>query len=112
MKVIVNDIKFKVIADSDNEFLVSTADVSNVFGVGEPAIRKQKSRGEYREGRHYVTVTNRHSRSNTPKTMWTKKSIVRLGYYYHTRIYVSKRTSTAYHLCKRTTPVKGIPPSL
>ncbi len=64
-----------------NEVLYYWALYTITFGVDEATIRKQKNRGEYREGRHYVGVTNRHSErkgSQYDKTMWTKKGIVRL----------------------------------
>ncbi len=87
MKVIVNDIKFKVIADSDNEFLVSTKDVAHVFAVSEQNIRNHKMGGELREGVHFIGVTNSNTDGGSLKTMWTKKGIVRLGFLLRRTLY-------------------------
>ncbi len=88
MNVIVNEVSFAVIADENNEFLVSTKDVAQVFAVDESTIRTHKMGGELRVDHHFIEgVGNSNSSTNQTRTMWTKKGIVRLGFLLRRTLY-------------------------
>lgn len=66
-------------------FLMSTKDVAHGFGVLDANIRKHKSSltSELVEGKHFIQL-DRVTISNAPNqklTYWTKRGIVRLGFF-------------------------------
>lgn len=71
------------------EYLMTTKEVANGYGVSEYAIRKNKlSLGsELTEGKHFITAVTigngeMHTALNLPHNavLWTKRGIVRLGF--------------------------------
>lgn len=76
--------------NEEHEWLISTADVAEGYGLSASGLRQSKSRyaDELEEGKHYVvtdlsSVANRDARSENLKsktTYWTKKGVVRLGF--------------------------------
>lgn len=75
-----------VLPDSNHEFMMSTKEIAYGYGVTEYAIRQSKLRNEREliEGKHYLSgVTIRHvaSPGASKSTMWTKRGIVRLGFF-------------------------------
>lgn len=72
-----------VIPNPNHEFLMSSFDVAHGYGTSEHTIRQHKKRqiSELFEGKHFVTgVTNSHSDPHN-KVYWTKRGIVRLGFF-------------------------------
>lgn len=69
-----------VVESSDHIFLLSSKDVASGYGVSESVLRsnKQNHSDELIEGKHFIID---RSYKNTPKTMWTKRGIVRLGFF-------------------------------
>ena len=73
-------INLQVVESSDHVFLLSSKDVASGYGVSESVIRshRQNQSDELIEGKHFIID---RSYKNTPKTYWTKKGIVRLGFF-------------------------------
>lgn len=70
----------KVVGSIEHTFLMATKDVAYGYGVTEKTIRDHKLRqsDELIEGKHFIVD---YSYNNTPKTYWTKRGIVRLGFF-------------------------------
>ena len=74
------EINLKKLINDLEEFLLSNKDVAKGYGVSIDTIRSHlsKNRDEFIEGKHF-TVDK--SYKNTRKIFWTKKGIVRLGFF-------------------------------
>lgn len=75
-----------ILPSLNHEFLMDMKEVSKGYGTTEYAVRQSKIRNESEliEGKHYVTaVTIRHSDSKVPhnKVFWTKRGVIRLGFF-------------------------------
>ena len=75
-----------ILPDSNHEFLMSTKQLANGYGTTVYAIRQSKLRHtqELIEGKHFLSgVTIRHGAScgASKSTMWTKRGVVRLGFF-------------------------------
>lgn len=75
-----------VLPNSDHEFLMSTKEVANGYGTSDYAIRKAllRNASELTEGKHYLVAGTFCPRTlNLPHnaTLWTKRGIVRLGFF-------------------------------
>lgn len=75
-----------ILPDSNHEFLMDMKQAATGYGTSEYAVRQTKIRNqsELIEGKHYISaVTIRHSEPNAPhnKVFWTKRGIVRLGFF-------------------------------
>ncbi len=64
-----------------HEYLVTTKEVARGYGVGEEVIRQHKRRhaDELVADKHWTTVTNSHG--GEPATLWTKRGVIRLGFF-------------------------------
>jgi len=83
---VMEDLSVTVIADLEHEYLMSTKEIAIGYGVSAYAIRQTKLRNnsELIEGKHFLSnVTIRHGAScgSSKSTMWTKRGIVRLGFF-------------------------------
>lgn len=83
---VMENVTVNVVPDERFEFLLSTRDVAAGYGVSMYAIRKIKERyaDEFMEGKHFlgsVTICHAASTGASKGTMWTKKGIVRLGFF-------------------------------
>ncbi len=69
-----------VVESTDHVFLLSSKDVAKGYGVSDSVLRshRQNQSDELIEGKHFIID---RSYKNTPKTMWTKRGIVRLGFF-------------------------------
>lgn len=80
-----NGLAVNVIPHPDHVFTMSTEMVAKGYGVTTDAIRMQKSRNEdeFIEGKHFFTsVTNSYAGKPPVKTTyWTKRGVVRLGFF-------------------------------
>ena len=65
----------------EHEWLLSSKDVAEGYGLSPEAVRSAKSRhsDEFEEGKHYITVANCNA-ENLKVLMWTKKGVIRLGF--------------------------------
>lgn len=72
-------IELSVIKDKAHEWILSTEQVALGYGVTDAAIRNHKLRrpNELIESKHFVCVTD----SDGVKTYWTKRGVVRLGFF-------------------------------
>ena len=74
-----------VLPDSNHEFLMGTKEVAKGYGSTEYAIRQNKSTNstDFIEGRHFVKgVSISHTQPH--QIFWTKRGIVRLGFFIKT----------------------------
>ena len=83
---VTTDLQVTVLPDNNHEFLMDMKEVAMGYGTTEYAIRQTKVRNqsELIEGKHFVSaVTIRHSSPSAPhnKVFWTKRGIVRLGFF-------------------------------
>lgn len=69
-----------VVESTEHTFLMPSKEVAVGYGVTVTAIRQhsQRQSDELIEGKHFIID---RSYKNTPKTMWTKRGIVRLGFF-------------------------------
>ena len=89
-----NELTVEVVPNEEHEWLLSTKDVAEGYGLTEQAVRmvKQRNSDELEEGVHYLTVTDRDAQNITgnPKTrsvtMWTKEGVVIMGMFIKTPI--------------------------
>jgi DNA-binding transcriptional regulator YdaS (Cro superfamily) len=75
-----------VYPDSKHEFTMPTKEVAKGYGASEYSIRmaKKRNRNELIEGKHFisnVTISHGAKPGATRGTMWTKRGIVRLGFF-------------------------------
>jgi hypothetical protein len=80
---VTEDLKVTVLPNSNHEFLMSSNEVAIGYGVSEHSIRQHKKRqaSELTNGKHFVMgVTISHSDPHN-KVYWTKRGIVRLGFF-------------------------------
>lgn len=75
-----------VLSSSDHEFLMDTFEVAFGYGISSSTIRMHQARqsNELIEGKHFIKgVTISDSDKKTPhnKVFWTKRGIVRLGFF-------------------------------
>jgi prophage antirepressor-like protein len=81
------DKQLKAIESIDHEFLMSSHDVAQGYGIKSANLREHKRQhdDELIEGKHFISVrkTDSNPRAGIPhiQTMWTKKGIVRLGFF-------------------------------
>ena len=72
--------------DVEHEWLLSSKDVADGYGLSEVGLRSTKSRNadEFEESKHWV-VAKCNTLGGTQKTvMWTKRGVVRLGFFIKT----------------------------
>ncbi len=79
-------ITVSIIPNSEHEFLMSTKEVANGYDTSEYVIRRSKldHSHELIEGKHFVKgVSFSHTLKNAQphKIFWTKRGIVRLGFF-------------------------------
>lgn len=84
--IVTEGLTVTILPDSTHEFLMDMKQAANGYGTSEYAIRQTKIRNqnELIEGKHFISaVTIRHSEPNAPynKVYWTKRGIVRLGFF-------------------------------
>jgi hypothetical protein len=75
-----------VLPDSNHEFLMSTKEVAHGYGVHPDTIRSQKRHynDEFIEGKHFISnvqILHVASSGSSRGTFWTKRGIVRLGFF-------------------------------
>lgn len=70
-----------VLQDSNHEFLMTTEDVAFGYGVAPNSIRSHKSRNkeELIENVHFISVAICDTPLKSPRTLWTKAGVIRLG---------------------------------
>lgn len=83
MKIQFQDINLEVIPDKGHEWVLDSAMVAEGYGITESALRKQKSRNaeDLIEGKHWVGQNVPTSSGVQNKTFWTKKGVIRLGFF-------------------------------
>lgn len=74
----IDNIEVEIIENEEFNFLMDTLNVAKGYGTNEANIRnaKRNNPGELIEGKHYFT-----DKSKGKKMFWTKKGIVRLGFF-------------------------------
>jgi len=72
--------ELNLIQNQEHEFLLSNKDVANGYDVSVDTVRSHLSKNidEFIENKHYIVDK---SYKNTRKIFWTKKGIVRLGFF-------------------------------
>ncbi len=83
MQIQFDNITLNVRPHQVHEWALTTAEVAEGYGVSSEAIRSHKSRNadEFTEGKHFVSVANCNAVGNQADTYWTKKGVVRLGFF-------------------------------
>ena len=83
-----DEVAVEVRPDVEHEWLISTADVAEGYGLSASGVRSAKSKyaDELEEGKHFLSVSNADAQKMTGNskarsvTMWTKKGVIRLGF--------------------------------
>ena len=84
MKIQFQDINLEVIPDKGHEWIIENSLVAQCYNVTERAIRQHKDRNQadFIEGKHWmvqnVPIANGGQK---PSIYWTKKGIIRLGFF-------------------------------
>lgn len=70
----------------EHEWLLSSKDVAEGYGLSEVGLRTSKSRysDELIEGVHWVSLQNATKLGGRPSTYWTKEGVVMLGFFIKT----------------------------
>ena len=82
----IDDQALSIQPDTQHEYLMTTEQVALGYGVSTEAIRSLKSRRdeELLEGKHFLSVAISNARPGQGaqfQTLWTKRGIVRLGFF-------------------------------
>jgi hypothetical protein len=69
--------------DETHEWLMETKLVAEAYGVDESTIRhhKRRNESEFIEGKHFTSVTISHAGLQRTTTYWTKRGVIRLGFF-------------------------------
>lgn len=81
-----NELTVEVVPNEAYEWLLSTKDVAEGYGLNRNALSMTKARNEDEliEGKHWV-ITKRDTLGGSQDTlMWTKRGVVRLGFFIKT----------------------------
>lgn len=90
---VTEELAVNVLPNADFEFLMTTKEVAKGYGTSEYVIRRSKSdhSSELIEGKHFIKgvdvtskgVTKSHTLSNAQphQVFWTKRGIIRLGFF-------------------------------
>lgn len=71
-----------IIPNPNHEFLMDTKEVAHGYGVSYGNIREHKRvNDEFIEGKHFVTAVRFSDTDPYNKVYWTKRGIVRLGFF-------------------------------
>lgn len=84
IKVEISDeVVVEVQPHSEHEWLLSSKDVAEGYGLSASGLRSTKDRysDELEEGKHYIF---KPSQKGTPSTYWTKEGVVMLGFFIKT----------------------------
>ncbi len=89
MKIVFEGAKLHLEKHAEHEFLLTTKEVAEGYGVAESTIRDHKSANsdELVENKHFLCVGNSDAQTatNNPKTreatLWIKRGIIRLGFF-------------------------------
>ncbi|MFY4862379.1 BRO family protein [Aliarcobacter butzleri] len=81
--VIFENTQLNLIEDSSNDFLISSKDVAKGYGCSNASIRNhlKNHNEELKEGKHWIKKDLLTKGGIQSVTHWTKKGIVRLGFY-------------------------------
>jgi len=78
-------IELVVQADERHEFLMTTKEVAEGYGVSESVIREHKRvhADELVDGKHFIACVRKTDAGKPPvkSTLWTKRGVIRLGFY-------------------------------
>jgi len=85
---VMDDLTVRVIPDKTREFLMCTKDVAAGYGVSPVTIRHHRNnhKVEFSEGVHFIRgghemAAIQNMRSSKQLIFWTKRGIIRLGFY-------------------------------
>ncbi len=87
---VANNLEVNIIPDDQYEFLMTTSEVAKGYGISPNTLRRHKMEqvDELEEGKHFfssVQKMNARCKSGgyiqTKQTLWTKRGIVRLGFF-------------------------------
>lgn len=86
---VVDNLTVQILPNTEHEFLMTTKEVAEGYGVSEYAIRMSKMRNvELTEGTHFVTAVTicNGKQLNALKiphnaVLWTKRGVIRLGFF-------------------------------
>jgi len=90
MLQVTDGLSVTVLPHTSHEFLMSTQDVARGYGINDNSLRSQFSRlkDEFIEGKHFVrgaAICSTYQRRVQPhQTFWTKRGVVRLGFFIKT----------------------------
>ncbi|MCT7576464.1 BRO-N domain-containing protein [Aliarcobacter butzleri] len=81
--VIFENTELNLIEDSNNDFLISSKDVAKGYGCSSASIRNhlKNHSEELKEGKHWIKKDVQTKGGVQSITHWTKKGIVRLGFF-------------------------------
>lgn len=83
-----DELQVEVVVDPQHEWLLSTKDVAEGYGLSVSAIQKYKDRysNELVEGKHWVLGHPVSELGGRPGTMWTKRGVIRIGFMVNSEI--------------------------
>lgn len=82
---VMNDLTVRVIPNKEYEFLMTTSEVAQGYGVSKYAVRMNmlRNKEEILEGTHFikgVTICNTLPNAQPHAVYWTKRGVIRLGF--------------------------------
>lgn len=85
MLIAFESVSLHPVVDLEHEFLLTTKEVADGYGVSDKTVRNHKHlhSDELIEGKHFVSSAEKTGSRNllTKRTLWTKRGIVRLGFF-------------------------------
>lgn len=78
-----DDVQLNFMLDDRHEFLLTTKEVALGYGVNSSTIRSHKNsnKEEFVENKHFTCVQNMDAGIPVKQTLWTKRGIIRLGFF-------------------------------
>jgi hypothetical protein len=86
---VTDNLKVQIFTDKEHEFLMTTKEVALGYGTTDYNIRRHKLEHstELIEGKHYksnVSIPHAAQKGSSRGTLWTKRGIIRLGFFIKT----------------------------
>jgi len=103
-----DELQVEVVTDVKHEWLLSTKDVAEGYGLSESGLRSTKSRNEdeFEEGTHFITSVSNRDAGGPPikSTMWTKEGVVVLGFFIKTEMAKGFRKWASKFIIENSSP--------
>ena len=108
-----DNVQLQVRPDANHDWLLETALVAKGYDVDKQVVKKhlQRNSGEFIEGKHFVRWVQ-NVPTNEPQIFWTKKGVIRLGFFIKSERAKRFRDWAEDLIVERQTPSVSTPQTL